>query len=120
MSHSRRVFLGASVMFAAASAFGGGRQAAQGLGQLGQAADPTRPQDPLGPPPPIPKPTPQAILKENQKEIRKNVERLTEAVADLRKALDDNDTKEVLSLDVVHKADEVEKLAKQVNELLRR
>jgi hypothetical protein len=37
----------------------------------------------------------------------------------LQKSLDDSDTKEVLSLDVVHKTDEIERLAKQIRSLVK-
>ena len=120
MSHSRRGFLGAAVTLAAASAFGAG-------GQIG-------PQRPQNPPPPMPKlpddsetrfppirkPDPRAILKQNEQDIKKDVARLTEVVAELQKSLDESDTKEVLSLDVVRKTDEIEKLAKQIRSLVKR
>ena len=120
MFHSRRGFLGVAVGFVSASAFGA-------QVQMGQVPPPSGPQ-PQGPrfpddtdtgfPPPR-KPNPRAILKQNEQQIKKDVARLTEAVAELQKSLDDSDTKEVLSLDVVHKTDEIEKLAKQIRSLVR-
>lgn len=118
MSQSRRGFLGAAVTLAASSALG---------------ATQVMQTEPGPPPPSIPgfpddsspriapgrKPDPRAILKQNQAEIKKDVARLTETVAELQKALDDSDTKEVLSLDVVHKTDEIEKLAKRIRSLVR-
>jgi hypothetical protein len=119
MFHSRRGFLGAGVTFVAASAFGAAAQLNQ------QQTVPTLPV-PRTPddstarfPPPPRKPDPRAILKQNEQEIKKDTARLTEVVAELQKALDDSDTKEVLSLDVVHKTDEIEKLAKQIRSLVR-
>jgi hypothetical protein len=47
------------------------------------------------------------------------VDRLSELVSELRKGLDDGDTKDVLSLDVIHKTEEIEKLAKQIRGLVR-
>jgi hypothetical protein len=115
MSHSRRGFLGAAATLVAASAFGAAPQIQQ------QSGAPPQPRYPDGSTriPPSRKPDPRAILKQNQEEIKKDVARLTETVAELQKALDDADTKEVLSLDVVHKTDEIEKLAKQIRSLVR-
>jgi hypothetical protein len=117
MSHSRRGFLGAAVTFVAASAFGAQGQAGQQPGPQ-PAVPPLFPEDPVTRFPPR-KPNPRAILKQNEQDIKKDVARLSEVVAELQKALDESDTKEVLSLDVVHKTDEVEKLAKQIRSLVR-
>lgn len=116
MSHSRRGFLGAAVTFVAASAFGAQGQTGQPTGPQPQV--PLYPDDSLARFPPR-KPNPRAILKQNEQDIKKDVARLSEVVAELQKALDDSDTKEVLSLDVVHKTDEIEKLAKQIRSLIR-
>jgi hypothetical protein len=116
MSHSRRGFLGAAVGLVAASTFGAQMQTQQD-GQLPR--EPRFPGDSQPHFPPTRKPDPRAILKENEQEIKKDVARLTEAVAELQKSLDEADTKEVLSLDVVHKTDEIEKLAKQIRSLVR-
>jgi hypothetical protein len=118
MSHSRRGFLGAAVTFVAASAFGAAGQVPQN--GVPQPPVPKFPDDSdkRFPPPPR-KPDPRVILKQNEQEIKKDVARLTEVVAELQKSLDDSDTKEVLSLDVVHKTDEIEKLAKQIRSLVK-
>lgn len=115
MSHSRRGFLGAAVTFIAASAFGAAGQVGQ------QSPQPPVPNFPDGSGTRIPprKPDPRAILKQNEQDIKKDVARLTEVVGELQKSLDDSDTKEVLSLDVVHKTDEIEKLAKQIRSLVK-
>ena len=65
------------------------------------------------------KPDPRQVLKANQEDIKKDVDRLSELVSELRKGLDDSDTKDVLSLDVIHKTEEIEKLAKQIRGLIR-
>jgi hypothetical protein len=116
MSQSRRAFLAAAVTLAASSGLGA-------TPQIQQQPSPSQPQ-PRFPDDstvrfPPRRPNPRAVLKQNQEEIKKDVERLTETVAELQKALDDADTKEVLSLDVVHKTDEIEKLAKQIRSLVR-
>ena len=108
MRESRRLFLGVlvSVASAGAAAF-----AAQG-------------DDSAPTPPPIfvPRPLrrdPKAILRANQAAIQKDVEQLSQLVRDLRRGLNQSDTKEVLPIDVLHKAEEIEKLAKQIRELVR-
>lgn len=115
MSHSRRGFLGAAVTLVAASAFGAEEQIGQ---QSPPPAAANFPEDSVSRIPPR-KPDPRAILKQNEQDIKKDVARLTEVVAELQKSLDDSDTKEVLSLDVVHKTDEIEKLAKQIRSLVK-
>jgi hypothetical protein len=117
MSHSRRGFLGAAAALAAASAFGAGPQLQQQPSPMPPV--PRYPDDSSIRFPPSRKPDPRAILKQNQEDIKKDVARLTEVVAELQKSLDDSDTKEVLSLDVVHKTEEIEKLAKQIRSLVR-
>jgi len=117
MSHSRRGFLGAAVTLVAASAFGAGKQIGQQ--QNPQPPVPAYPDDSLKRIPFPRKPDPRLILKQNEQDIKKDVARLTDVVAELQKALDDSDTKQVLSLDVVHKTDEIEKLAKQIRSLVR-
>jgi hypothetical protein len=116
MSHSRRGFLGAAVTLVAASAFGAGGQIVQPQGP--QPPVPAYPDDSLKRFPPR-RPDPRVILKQNEQDIKKDVARLTEVVSELQKSLDDSDTKEVLSLDVLHKTDEIEKLAKQIRSLVR-
>ena len=117
MSHTRRGFLGAAATLFAASALRAAPQIQQPP-PLGPTPEPRFPDDTASKFPPR-KPNPRAVLKQNQEEIKKDVARLTETVVELQKALDDADTKEVLSLDVVHKTDEIEKLAKQIRSLVR-
>lgn len=118
MFQSRRGFLGGAVTFVAASAFGAASQLNQP--QTGSTLPaPRPPEDSTAKFPQPRKPDPRVILKQNEQEIKKDTARLTEVVAELQKALDESDTKEVLSLDVVHKTDEIEKLAKQIRSLVR-
>ena len=114
MSHSRRDFLGAAVTLVASSAFGVPPEPQDGRPPQGSPY----PQDTATPRRPGHKPDPRAVLKANQEEIKKDVARLADIVAELQKSLDENDTKEVLSLDVVHKTEEIEKLAKQIRSLV--
>jgi len=85
----------------------------QGLGQ-----DPTRPplrpgtEDPDGPA----KASTKAILEENQKDIKKNIERLFDLASQLKDQVEKTDSTAVLSLALVKKAEEIEKLARQIKE----
>jgi hypothetical protein len=67
-----------------------------------------------------PGPTPpdqKAIDKQNQAEIRSDVDKMYAIVSDLRQQLSVTNTTSVLSVDFVKKAHEVEKLAKHVKDL---
>lgn len=55
-----------------------------------------------------------AALKENQKDIRKNVERLFQLASELKKEVEKTDSTAVLSLNMLRKAEEIEKLARQI------
>src|SRR5438270_7546054 len=57
-----------------------------------------------------------AILEERQKNIKKEVEKLYELAAQLKKEVEMTDSTTVLSLGMVKKADEIEKLAKQIKD----
>ena len=62
---------------------------------------------------------PHALLKQNQKEIKKDMAELESLVGDLRKQVDTIDSANVLSMDLIHKAEEIEKLAHQIKTLAR-
>jgi peptidoglycan hydrolase CwlO-like protein len=53
---------------------------------------------------------------QNQKQIRDDVEKLYEMVSDLRKQVESTDANSMLSLSLVKKAQQIEKLAKQIRE----
>ncbi|HEV2387375.1 MAG TPA: hypothetical protein VGS20_08980 [Candidatus Acidoferrales bacterium] len=65
------------------------------------------------------KPDPMAILQHNQQEIQKDVTRLFGLADELRKQVSRTDSSKVLSLDLIHTAEEIEKLAKQIRNLAR-
>jgi hypothetical protein len=62
---------------------------------------------------------PHAILKQNQKQILKDMAQLESLVSDLRKQVNTIDSANVLSMDLIHKAEEIEKLARQIKTLAR-
>jgi hypothetical protein len=68
---------------------------------------------------PVPREALKAVLQENQKQIRKDVEKLYQLAEELKKEVEKADASEVLSLNVLRKAEEVEKLAKRIKNLAR-
>lgn len=66
-----------------------------------------------------PKPDLRPILKERQAEIKKSTLRLYELASQLKKEVEKTDSADVLSLPLLRKAEEVEKLAKHIQSLAR-
>jgi hypothetical protein len=60
---------------------------------------------------------PHAVLEENRKNIQKDVNRLFDLAQKLKKQVSQTDSSEVLSLDMLNTADEIEKLAKHIKDL---
>ena len=58
-----------------------------------------------------------ARLEENQKDIKKNVEKLFDLASQLKQQVEKTDATAVLSLPMVKKAEEIERLARQIKEL---
>jgi hypothetical protein len=77
------------------------------------------PQKPHGPPesdadnPGLPSPE-KRLLEENDKDIHKKVERLYQLATELKAEVDKTDSSKVLSLNLVKKAEEIEKLARDI------
>ena len=57
-----------------------------------------------------------AVLEQNQKDIKKDVEKLYELASELKTEVEKTDATAVLSLAMVKKAEEIEKLAKQIKD----
>jgi hypothetical protein len=92
----------------------------QGPDQFPEPQLPTASQDqlPTGPPKfPEVKFDRHAILLENQKNMRKDVNRLYDLAGKLKKQISQTDSSEVLSLDMIQTADEIQKLAKHIVDL---
>ena len=64
-------------------------------------------------------PNPKVILKESQKNLRRDPDRLLELAKDLKEEAYKTEQTEVLSLSLVHKAEDVEKLARHIKDLVR-
>jgi hypothetical protein len=69
--------------------------------------------DPSAVNPNLPSPTKRA-LEENEKDIKKKVERLYELATELKAEVDKTDSSKVLSLTMMKKAEEIEKLARDI------
>jgi len=61
-----------------------------------------------------PKIATKAILEANQKDIKKNVERLFQLASELKTEVEKTDSVQVLSLALLKKTEEIEKLAKDI------
>jgi hypothetical protein len=62
---------------------------------------------------------PKAMLKEHQKKIRDDVEKLYDLAGDLKDEVEKTQTEHVLSLPMIQKAEQIEKLAKQIKTFAR-
>ncbi|MFI5094317.1 MAG: hypothetical protein ACHQIK_12820 [Candidatus Acidiferrales bacterium] len=77
-----------------------------------QPPDPTQNVDEVAP---LPGRSPTKLMLEaNQKDIKKNIEKLYELATDLKAEVDKTDSSKVLSLTLVKKAEEIEKLAHDI------
>ena len=61
-----------------------------------------------------PKIDPKLILEANQKEIKKSVEKLYDLASELKAEVEKTDSVQVLSVAMLRKTDEIEKLAKEI------
>jgi hypothetical protein len=71
-----------------------------------------------GPPDPS-SPTTKSLLEQNQKDIKKDIEKLYDLATQLKTEVEKTDSTAVLSVAMVKKAEEIEKLAKQIKERAR-
>jgi len=55
-----------------------------------------------------------ALLEANEKDIKKNIEKLYQLASDLKAEVEKTDSAQVLSLAMVRKAEEIEKLAREI------
>jgi hypothetical protein len=118
MRQARRGFLKIAVTMAAVAAVGAAQD--QEPDNRTKIPGSTANKDPFGPDGrDAPKLDPHAVMKANQETVKKDVARMAELTQQLQKELENSDSKEVLSLDVLHKSEEIEKLAKQVKDLVR-
>ena len=88
--------------------------------ERGQAKPTGRPpttdpsQDADAPGPDAAKSPTKALLEANEKDIKKNIEKLYQLATDLKAEVEKTDSSQVLSLAMVKKAEEIEKLAHDI------
>jgi hypothetical protein len=122
MRQRRREFL--QTALSATLLAGTSQTAAWGLQATGRSQQPSQQRDPAQPPSPstfpdadIPRIDPKAILKGNQKQIQDDVKRLYALATELKEQAEKTDATAMLSLPMVRKAEEIEKLARQIKNL---
>lgn len=108
MNQERRIFLSATIPVAV---FAGAALAGVALAQ--QSHVPGIPKEDL------PSIDNKRLLKENQKQIQEDAQRLFKLAQELKEQAGDTDSAVVLSLPLIHKAEEIEKLAKHIKNLAR-
>ena len=62
----------------------------------------------------LPKADPKLLLEANQKEIKRDVEHLYDLASELKAEVEKTDSVQVLSLTMLRKTEEIEKLAKGI------
>jgi hypothetical protein len=83
--------------------------------QMGRRPGPPDPlSDPMNQPPPF---DPKKIQEQNQKTIVQDIQRLYKLAGELKDEVEKTDSTKTLSLPMIQKAKEVEKLAKQIASL---
>ena len=106
LSSFAAIFAGARALWAAGQRRGpstGIPRSPDASGSLGSSDDP----------PAFPRPDPREQLKESQKNLRRNADRLLQLAKELKEEAD------VLSLSLIHRAEEIEKIARQIKGLVR-
>lgn len=107
---TRRLFLGELLSAGAATGLAGTLA-------LGQNPNPLPPAMTAGAPLPTDPSQPSAekhLLEENEKDLHKKVERLYQLATELKAEADKTDSTKVLSLNLIKKAEEIEKLAHDI------
>lgn len=113
MSNTRRSFLtalagtGTLALIRAASLRGQARPSsrppAPNPNQEPESSDPSPAKSPT-----------KAVLEANEKDIKKNIEKLYQLASDLKAEVERTDSSRILSLALVKKAEEIEKLARDI------
>ena len=82
--------------------------------QQGQSNPPVRSPATKDEEPEEPKIDSKALLEANKKDIKKNIERLYQLASELKAEVEKTDSVQVLSVAMIKKAEEIEKLAKGI------
>jgi hypothetical protein len=116
MFENRRKFLAVLAGAGALVTLVGRKLAAQGRGSQSPLPLPHPPDNPetKEPESPTAKSATKAVLEANDKDIKKNVEKLYTLASELKAEVEKTDSVQVLSLGLVKKAEEIEKLAHDI------
>jgi hypothetical protein len=107
---TRRSFLGELLTAGAAT----GIASTLALAQNPLPASPLPTRGPTTPPDAIPPTSEKHLMEENEKELHKKIQQLYELVTELKAEADKTDSTKVLSLNLVKRAEEIEKLAHDI------
>ncbi|HXL21602.1 MAG TPA: hypothetical protein VOA78_03980 [Candidatus Dormibacteraeota bacterium] len=113
MTATRRSFLRLAEAFGAVALFSSACTVAGGQNPPPPRSDPRpreRDDDAALPPAGASK----AVLQENEKDIKKSIEKLFQLASELKAEVEKTDSSQVLSIGLVRKAEEIEKLAKEI------
>ncbi len=125
MDANKRNFLTAMIPLALGAPLG--LFSSDGFAKI-QSPDPPRPPGGQGPGAPKVEQPPanpeirlgsKDILKQNQRQIEENVEKIYKLAGELKDEVEKTDASNTLSLGMIQKAEQIEKLAKQVKNLAR-
>ena len=114
MELERRIFLKSVVPAALLIQMAGG-----GQGPPQSQKEPWPPVEPEEPPGEAPRIDNKQVLKHNQSEIQQDVERLFSLAQQLKNQVEKTNSADVLSLPLLQKAEEIEKLARKIRNLAR-
>ena len=109
---TRRTFLVAMVLAGVASGMTGHSLSGQ-TPTVAPAQEPKPGHEPMPEAPALPS-AEKRILEDNDKDMKKKVDRLYQLAAELKEQVDKTDSSKVLSLNLVKKAEEIEKLARDI------
>jgi hypothetical protein len=107
---TRRVFLAGLILASVSSGLGGAQMRAQNPAVIppprhGQESDEDNTKLPSAD---------KKILENNDKDMKKKVDRLFQLATELKSEVDSTDSSKVLSLNLMKKAEEIEKLARDI------
>lgn len=120
MLAERRFFLsGFAVVLAGAKASLSAGQRQGPAPRFPQVPDASTSNGQPGDTPLPPRADPKVQLKEDQKTLRHHVDHLLQLAKDLKEEADKTPETDILSLSLVKKAEEIEKLARQIKEIAR-
>jgi len=109
---TRRAFLAGMVLAGVASGLTGNSLRGQAP-PVGPQQEPKPGQEPTPEGPMLPNPE-KKILEDNDKDMKKKVDRLYQLASELKEQVDRTDSSKVLSLNLVKKAEEIERLAREI------